>query len=391
MQPPIKKKISSSSNPPVLFKTLGLFLLKLLLLFLLLDLALLAGEDSLWNYNFRHQTDRLANQIWDIQVRLRVHKIAQPKEPGEIRIITIGNSSIHAGGLPYNHSFAYHLQEFFNNTSLKDKVKVYNLGVNAACALDEFLLLRAAAPYRIDYVVWGLTLRDFYTAERDNRMPLGDWNREYFMQQREWLGRHGYEDLYQLFYKPRKNKMDRWNRLNLWLRHHWALWRNQELLREILFDQVITLLPPQIQKDTTSTFMPSLSAFVYFPAKRLYKGAEYPWPNPNFRYLGAIKELLNQQGTQLILFDQPTVFHDNAYPVGWIKRYREVMKGTVPQVGAPYIDLIDLLPAGRDNFHDYLHLTSDGHKKAARVVGDLMMREALPNIGSGSKYGQDSG
>lgn len=353
-----------------MFKSITIFIIKLLVLLVILDLGLRWVEKP-WikEYNFKSRGERLSARAMGLSLKLRMHQVSQPKAPGELRIIMLGNSAVFGGNLPHQYTSSYHLQKFLEKSPLNGRARVFNLAANGAYAQDNFLILHEALRYQPDVVFWGLTLRDFHIPNRITKGPVAGFNVGYLMSLGPWYEQHGYQELFRLLQEKFKLKKHRDLYWDQSVSRYWFLYRYREDLREIAIDRVLSLLPPKLSRDVTNFYIGEQRDFIRVPQKRWYNKTDYPFPNPTFAYFGAMRDLAKEHGVTLILFNMPTIFHDQAYPEGWMAKFYSYLNQEMPKLGTEYLDLSVLLSPGQEDFHDYLHLTSEGNRKVAEVLG----------------------
>lgn len=357
-----------------MFKSTTIFIIKLLILLVILDLGLRWAEKPwILGYNFKIKGERLTERTMKLPLKLRMHKLSQPKAPGEIRILMLGNSAVFGGLLPPQNSSAYHLQNFLEESPLTGRARVYNLAANGAYAQDDFLVLHEALKYQPDVVFWGVTLRDFHLPDRITKGPVAGFNVDYLMGLGPWYEEHGYGPLF----KSLQNKFNIKKHWNIYLdqrvSRYWYLYRYRETLREIAIDQALSLLPAKLSWDVSNYYIGNQREFISIPPKRWYKKKDYPFPNPTFAYFGAMRDLAKENGATLVIFNMPTIFHDLAYPQGWMAKFYDYLQEEMPKAGVDYLDLSALLAEGPEDFHDYLHLTKQGNRKVAGALGEKVL------------------
>lgn len=354
-------------------KKTAVFIGKLLLLFLLLELALRLGEGPLLRgYEFKHKSDRVTWWAGDLELMLRMHKLSSPKAPGEFRIVLVGNSAIYGGGLPYEKTIGGYLGEMLGKTPLKKgHPKVYNIGGGGAFAVDDFVVLKEALRYRPDLVVWGLTLRDFALREITEGRFTHE-NHRYVMATQPWLAKHGYEELFFLYLaswlKTTKPPEKAEQSFSDFLSRHWYLYRYKEVLREIIIDKLLYFFPEKVAQEMINNYHRDFRVFTFAPPPFARLEKNFTFPNPSIRFLGAVKELLNAQQVELMVFNQPTIFQDQTYPGDTLKQFFQFMDRQTPILSVPYINLADSLEASRENFYDFIHLTPQGNRRTAELL-----------------------
>ncbi len=84
---------------------------------------------------------------------------AQSKPPGAFRIVVLGDSFMDALQVPYEETFAYHLERELTNRSVQ--AEVINLGVqNFGTSQEFFALQRYGLPFQPDLVLLAFSLND---------------------------------------------------------------------------------------------------------------------------------------------------------------------------------------------------------------------------------------
>lgn len=370
-------------------KKLGLFVLKLLILFLLLEVALRLGQGLLFQrYEFKHKSDRLTWWAGDLDLIFRMHKISSPKAPGEFRIALIGNSAIYGGGLPYEKTIGGYLEALLEKTTLKKgRPKIYNIGGRGAYAVDDFMMLKEALRYQPDLVVLGLTLRDFAVrGMAEGGITL--LNRHYVVDCEPWLRERGYQELYLLYLSswlkttPALERTEQ--NFSGFLTRHWFLYRYKEALREMIMDRLLFFFPGGMVKEMVENYRMDITVYTFAPPPFATFEKNFTFPNPSIRFLWAIKELLDSQQVELMLFNQPTIFQDRTYPGDTLKNFFNFMEQQAPVLGVPYINLADSLEASRENFYDFIHLTPRGNRRTAEHLAQKI-RELYTNEIKGSR------
>lgn len=340
---------------------------KILLLFLVLELALrLGGGPMLTRYSFGHKAERLPWWVKDLPTMVKMHQVSRPKAPGELRVIIIGNSAIYGGNIPAGSALAPFLEEVLNQGDLKGRVRVYNLAVNGAYALEDFLVAHEALKYQPDIIIWGLTLRDFYNPPELNKSPLAGFNLFYFENLRDWYIKHGYDQLYNLYWQSyQKDKKNYSEKMTYELSKYWHLFRYRELLREMFIDVALYLMFPDQAKEAVNHYEGNPGLFTLTPQSRLFKERDFTFPNPNYPYVRALGDLLREHQVGLFLFNQPMYANNNAYPPGYFQRYHQDFIEEIAPLGGDSLDLLDALASEKEIFYDMLHLTYQGNRKLA--------------------------
>lgn len=359
-------------------KKLGLFFLKLLVLFLLFDAVLRLAERPLFkDYEFKHKVDRLTWWTGDLDLKFRMHRISDPKAPGEFRIVLVGNSAVYGGGLVYEKTISSYLEKMLAGKSFKKgKPKVYNIGGGGAYTVDDFLLLEEALKYQPDLVIWGLTLRDFAV----RCMAEGGITRSNFHRvaaAAPWLEERGYQDLYLMYLsswlKTTTRLEQTQQKTKTFLLQYWYFYRYKEALREMFFDRLLQLSPGGMVRKIADNHRLEISVYNFAPPPFAEFEKNFTFPNPSVRFLWAIKELLDAQGVELMIYNQPTIFQDRTYPGNTLKKFFQFMEEQTPVLGVPYVNLADSLEADRENFYDFIHLTPRGNQQTAEHLAKKIM------------------
>jgi hypothetical protein len=116
--------------------------------------SLLPGRERL---PFGSSNNPYAVMVDDVDITFASHTISSPKEPAEIRVVLIGDSSVWGEGIPVQESIAVQ----WNNLDVKcgeQSIKVYNLAYPHPSVIKDLIILDKAVETNPDLIIWFVTL-----------------------------------------------------------------------------------------------------------------------------------------------------------------------------------------------------------------------------------------
>lgn len=284
------------------------------------------------------------------------HKISQPKQPNEFRIIVLGDSSVWGTLLDPDQTIIAAL----NRKSLslcEQKVAFYNLGHPYPSVIKDLLILDYALQYQPDYVIW-LTTLYAYPIEEQFTVPLLVNNLQRV---------HELNERYQLsldLSKPEmappsyfgKNIYSQRRNLADWIRHeiYGALWMATGIdQHKWKYD------PPPVD------FPDSQTEFQNMQPPLNHKTLTYSVIEKSVQKIPIPFLIVNEP---MLISQTSKVRYNLAYPRWAYDAWREQMQTIAHQEKWNYLDLWDKIPAPEYYTNAAIHRTPEGEELLANYI-----------------------
>lgn len=366
--------MKTESHPArVLGKALILFLL-INILFGLIDPSL--GKVSAYNlvipgrvrFPFGNASDPYVVVVDNLDVMAASHLIAQPKQPGEYRVVLIGDSSVWGE----KSSVRDTISEQWNAMRLQcngRELRFYNLGYPHPSVIKDVIILDKAMEYQPDMVVWFITLNSLipkrlspFIEANSERAAKVLADHDIPFSQEEELAAHQTS-----FYDKT------------------LIGRRSELARAIKLQALGLLWMASGQDKRASTKKIELSQDVDDDAR--YRGIE-PGKNLGNKILfdamaagheiaGSIPVLIVNEPIYIASGQNSGIRYNGVYPRWAFDQYRDLMTQEAQQNHWKYLDLWDAVPAGA--FYDTgLHVSAEGERLLIQQINPTLQDIACP-------------
>jgi hypothetical protein len=359
--------------------------LKSLVLFLLLDLALAAvspsglGRISLYNqllagrlrFPFGENPAQAYNlSIYNLDAMFASHVLAAgPKLADEYRVIVIGDSSTWGTLLHPQQTLAGQL-DTAGLVLCGKRVRVYNLGYPTISLTKDLMVLDYAMRYQPDLVIWPVTLEAF-PLDKQLTSPIVANNATRI------------DDLAIRYNLPFDANDTALVRLDLWDR---TLIGQRRALADLFRLQMYGVLWSATGIDQTypSDYEPAQTDF---NNDITFHGLQSPPLDPAKLAFEVLEAGLKAAGKlPVLLINEPMLISDGKnsairynffYPRWAYDQWRQMMTEKAAEQGWDYLDLWDLVPA--DQFtNSAIHLTPAGEAMLASSVEKTILKQSCP-------------
>ncbi len=354
---------------------------KALLLFVLINILFASinpslGDLSAYNhfipgrvrFPFGTAADPYVVMVDNLDVMAASHAIAAPKEPGEYRVVLIGDSSVWGEKTAARDS----ISEQWNALGLEcngRKLKFYNLGYPHPSVIKDLVILDKAMEYQPDMIVWFVTLNTLipkrlspFIAENSQRAAkiLSEYKIPFSQEEKLALQQPSFFD-------------------------RTLIGRRSDLARAIKLQALGLLWMATGQDKKTSSKPPALSPNVDSdPAYRgLQPGVELK-KKILFSALSAGHSMANS--VPILFINEPIyiatgrnsdIRYNDVYPRWAFDQYRALMTAQASESGWNYLDLWDAVPA--DSFSDTsLHVSAAGERLLIQQIDPALQKIACP-------------
>jgi len=141
---------------------------------------------------FGDSSDSLTVTVDDVRAMFAAHAISSEKQPDELRVVLIGDSSIWGDGLSVHDTLSEQLNRLGSQCNGKT-IKVYNLGYPHPSILKDLVFIDEVKKRQPDLIIWFMTLNTLMNQSRLN--PFITENREHILK---------LLDAYDISFAPRK-------------------------------------------------------------------------------------------------------------------------------------------------------------------------------------------
>ena len=298
--------------------------------------------------------------IGNLDVMFSSHIVTRPKDPGELRVLVLGDSAVWGIDLTSAQTLTAQLNDL-NLRCAGKNIKIYNLSFPESSASKDLMILDKAMPYQPDLVIWLVTWNTLKPKARKTAWLL-DQNLDEFYK----LGKR-------FKFLPRSDSsptvLDR------------LLVQNRDIFRTLRFELYSTSVLSGGQEQyqvTVPNVYEGLSQDVSF------EGIDPPTLPADQVSIDQVKDFYQLAGTtrvlvvnqpMLILTDVPNSdLNYNGYYPRWIyDQYRNILQQAAEQNGWNYLDLWNLLSANYFSSSP-LHLTPEGEYMLAKALAPAIVQ-----------------
>jgi hypothetical protein len=356
-------------------------IIKALILFVILNILFAAlnpspGDISLYNavlpgrtrFPFGVASNPYSLMVNDLDAMFAAHVISAHKQPGEYRVILIGDSSVWGESISIQNTLSEQWNRL-NETCGARKIKFYNLGYPHPSVVKDLLILDKAMEYHPDMVVWFVTANTLIP-RRFN--PLLEANRERTI---KVLDTYGID--------PATEKKLALQEPSFYQRT--LVGERSDLARLVKLQALGLLWAATGQDDRTANEAEMLSPDV--EASDVYRG----WgPATNIREKIVFDALRAGHAiarpAPVLIVNEPIYIatgqnsdlrYNYIYPRWAFDQYRQALAMEVQNAGWNYLDLWDAVPAA--DFADTgLHPSAEGERLLIQKINPTLRAIACP-------------
>ena len=360
-------------------------ILKGLILFLLLDLALAEvnpggmGRISLYNRLFpgrlrfpfgENPTQSYNLSLFNLEAMFASHVIADgPKPENEYRVVIVGDSSTWGTLLRPEQTLAGNL-DAKGLTLCGKKARVFNLGYPTISLTKDLMVIDHAMLYQPDLIIWPVTLEAF-PLDKQLTSPIVANNAKLV------------DDLAARYNLPFDKSEPALVRPSLWDR---TLIGQRRALADLLRLQMYGVLwsATGIDQIYPSDYE---RAQTDFDTDTAFHGLQPPTLNPADLAFDVLEAGLKAAGkTPVLLINEPMMIssgknsdlHYNFFYPRWAyDQWRQMMSEKSAEHGWNYFDLWNLVPANQFT-NSAIHLTPEGEEVLSGRVEKILMQQTCP-------------
>jgi hypothetical protein len=348
-------------------------------LFLLMELVFMSSQPFLGGWSFyapgqkrqrlptsTHAPEDAALEVGDVQTMLASHIVSEPKQPGEFRVLMLGDSAVWGYLLEPSQTLPEQLNAMGLHTCSGKTMRFYNLSYPLAGVTKDLMILDYAIRYQPDMVVWSVSLVTVMSKARIVH----------------WLIPQDAGEIDRLnarfdFLPDGYQTPSAWERL--------LVQHNKQ--RQILLFQLASLIllasgREQFYPDTYEKVPTALRRELEFegmaPPKLRAKQLALDEIQDGYDLASGLPILIVNEPILIVANSPNSEFRYNEYYPRWAyDQYRQMMTAAAAQAGWDYVDLWDLVPAASFT-NSPLHLNAAAEAQLAAALAPSVQRLTCP-------------